>query len=257
MPVPPHNCKSMVPVSSPVFPATASRSNRRCHKSRQFWVPLFAMLLLALAPLPAWAHSFHVFALGDGDVIEGYAYFGGGARPHEAALSVEDSTGKTLFTGKTNNEGEFRLKIDHLDDYTIRTNTGDGHAASYVVKASELSDNLPKASAKGPATVSALPAGENSDNDSTAFMSSSNQPAATQGTATSGDTQRITITPKQLSDLVSHAVAKQVNPLREQIVAYENKVRFSDIIGGLGIIIGIFGTIAWWQARSRVSTKSE
>ncbi|RCK51133.1 hypothetical protein TH25_09105 [Thalassospira profundimaris] len=214
-----------------------------------------AAVLLALAPDRAHAHSFHVFALGDGDIIEGYAYFGGGARPHHADLSIEGSDGKVLLTGQTNDNGEFRLRVDHLDDYTIRANTGDGHAASYIVKSSELADDLPKATATSPASVVALNATEDAPN--TDIDLSPNASPAPTGNMIAPENQRISITAEQLSTLVSHAVAKQVNPLREQIVAYENKVRFSDIIGGLGIIIGIFGAIAWWQARKRVSTPPE
>ncbi len=215
-------------------------------------------IMLALTPHRAFAHSFHVFALGDGDIIEGYAYFGGGARPHHAALSVEVSNGTVLLTGQTNDNGEFRLKVDHLDDYTIRANTGDGHAAAYIVKASELADSLPKASADSPASVIALNAADDDTNTTNTDINlSPNSPPSPTGSKTTPQNQRISITPQQLSDLVSHAVAKQVNPLREQIVAYENKVRFSDIIGGLGIIIGIFGMIAWWQARKRVSPRAE
>lgn len=214
-----------------------------------------AAVLLALAPDRAQAHSFHVFALGDGDIIEGYAYFGGGARPHHAALSIEGSDGKVLLTGQTNDNGEFRLRVDHLDDYTIRANTGDGHAASYIVKSSELADDLPKATATSPASVVTLNATKDAPKTDI-DLSPETSPSPT-NQATAPENGRISITAEQLSSLVSHAVAKQVNPLREQIVAYENKVRFSDIIGGLGILIGIFGTIAWWQARKRVSTPPE
>ncbi|OKH89844.1 hypothetical protein [Thalassospira sp. TSL5-1] len=240
------------------FPATIHRCvpgfKASVTQGTAIFIALVTIILL-LAPHRAQAHSFHVFALGDGDIIEGYAYFGGGARPHHAAFSIEGSDGKVLLTGQTNDNGEFRLRVDHLDDYTIRANTGDGHAASYIVKSSELADDLPKATATSPASVIALNATEDAPNTDIA-LSTNTGPSPT-SSVIAPENPRITITAEQLSSLVSHAVAKQVNPLREQIVAYENKVRFSDIMGGLGIIIGIFGTIAWWQARKRVSPPPE
>jgi nickel transport protein len=222
-----------------------------------FMALVLAVLTIAILALPvtARAHSFHVFALGDGNIIEGYAYFGGGARPQHAKLSVENGAGKILLQGETNANGEFRLQVDHLDDYVIRANTGDGHAASYLLKSSELSDALPTATSNAIGTVVALNPVDSASDTATSFSAAPDMVAST--TAENTASQHVSITPEQLSQLVSHAVAKQVNPLREQIVAYENKVRFSDIIGGLGIIIGIFGIIAWWQARQKISNTSK
>ena len=52
-----------------------------------------------------------------------------------------------------------------------------------------------------------------------------------------------------LTALINRAVARQVGPLRAEINAYRNDVRMSDILGGIGIIIGIFGVGAWVVAR--------
>ncbi|SBW06640.1 conserved exported hypothetical protein [uncultured Alphaproteobacteria bacterium] len=41
--------------------------------------------------------------------------------------------------------------------------------------------------------------------------------------------------------LVEHAVARQIRPLREQLDAYEEKVRWHDVLGGLGVIFGVAG----------------
>lgn len=41
--------------------------------------------------------------------------------------------------------------------------------------------------------------------------------------------------------LVEHVVARQIRPLREQLDAYEEKVRWHDVLGGLGVIFGVAG----------------
>lgn len=41
--------------------------------------------------------------------------------------------------------------------------------------------------------------------------------------------------------------------LREEVNAYRNDVRMSDIMGGIGVIIGIFGILAWVRARKQTS----
>lgn len=45
------------------------------------------------------------------------------------------------------------------------------------------------------------------------------------------------------------AIARQLVPLREQLDRMETRARLSDIIGGVGVIIGLFGAYAWIAAR--------
>ena len=47
------------------------------------------------------------------------------------------------------------------------------------------------------------------------------------------------------------AIARQIRPLREQLDAYESRVRLHDIMGGIGTIFGLFGCWAWLQSRRR------
>ena len=56
-----------------------------------------------------------------------------------------------------------------------------------------------------------------------------------------------------LEDMVEHAVARQVRPLREQIEAYEHKIRVHDVLGGIGYILGIAGILFFVRARRPAS----
>lgn len=51
------------------------------------------------------------------------------------------------------------------------------------------------------------------------------------------------------ADPVEAAVARQILPLRRQLDALEERTRFSDIMGGIGTIFGLFGIVAWIAAR--------
>lgn len=55
-------------------------------------------------------------------------------------------------------------------------------------------------------------------------------------------------------DRIEAALARQVRPLKEQIDQLESRARLSDLIGGVGMIFGLFGLWAWKQ--SRRETKS-
>lgn len=50
---------------------------------------------------------------------------------------------------------------------------------------------------------------------------------------------------------IEAAIARQLTPLRQQIDALDSRARLSDIIGGLGLIAGLFGGWAWLAARRK------
>lgn len=44
-------------------------------------------------------------------------------------------------------------------------------------------------------------------------------------------------------------VRNEIAPLREDLARLQARVRLSDLIGGVGIIVGAVGLLAWWRAR--------
>lgn len=48
---------------------------------------------------------------------------------------------------------------------------------------------------------------------------------------------------------MEQAIARQITPLREQLDAMDARARLSDIVGGLGLIFGLFGCAAWIASR--------
>lgn len=198
----------------------------------------------------AQAHSLHVFAMGNGDVIDGYAYFGGGARPHDAKIQLLDDTGRVIFAGKTDDQGEFKLRVSHKQDYVIEANSGDGHIASFEINGDELSSQLPSGNEGIDVQVSQIGTASSSQSEKT------HPPSSIIATDSSNTT--VTLSRDELDNLIDAAVSRHVRPLREQLVAYEDKVRFSDLLGGIGVIVGIFGAFGWFRAgKSRPDQQNE
>jgi nickel transport protein len=50
--------------------------------------------------------------------------------------------------------------------------------------------------------------------------------------------------------MVEQAVARQVRPLREQLIAHQDRIRLQDLLGGIGYILGLAGLVLWWRSRS-------
>jgi nickel transport protein len=49
--------------------------------------------------------------------------------------------------------------------------------------------------------------------------------------------------------MVEQAVARQVRPLREQLIAHQDRIRLQDLLGGIGYILGLAGLALWWRSR--------
>ncbi len=182
---------------------------------------VLALLLAALPLQAALAHKIKVFATAEGRTIEGYVYFPGGGRGRNLQVLFLGPDGARLGETATDADGRFRYEAASAVDHRMVVDSGDGHRGEYVVSAAELGGAPPAGAGAAPATAAAR-----------------NAPEAPAGTADAA-----------LEQLVDRAVARHVRPLREQLEAYEEKVRLHDVLGGLGWILGLFGLAAWLHAR--------
>lgn len=186
---------------------------------------LMLALALTLAATPALAHKLKVFAGGEGTTIVGTAYFAGGGKAANCASRLLAADGTLVTEFRTDAEGGFRLEVGQRQDYRVAVDSGDGHVAEARVAASELSSALPAGNSV--ATTSAAPV----------------PPAVATTAAIPAEAPAL--------DAVEAAVARQIVPLRQQIDAMEERARFSDIMGGIGTIFGVFGVAAWIAARRK------
>ena len=184
------------------------------------------LLALVLSAGPALAHKVRVFAAAEGDAISGYAYLSGGARARGAKVSIQGPDGAVLGETVTDDNGEFRFTAKSRIDHRIVIEAGEGHEAEFTVKAEELPETLTRPAAAAP------------------------PPSA--GTARNGAELAPTgVSPDALQAMITEAVAKQIRPLREQLDAYEDRVRWRDVLGGIGYIFGLAGTAFYLLGRRR------
>jgi nickel transport protein len=53
----------------------------------------------------------------------------------------------------------------------------------------------------------------------------------------------------ELAALIEQAVARQVRPLREELLAAQGRAGLRDVLGGIGYIFGLAGVLMWWRSR--------
>lgn len=196
------------------------------------------MLVLGLlaAVAPAEAHKLRVFALAEGDRISGSVYFAGGGAASGARIEVEDAEGHRLAELTPDAEGRFVYQVQAPIEHRVVAVTGDGHRAEWRVPASELAGaraTTARADSDG--------AGRDTQPETRTAATSTHQPIESDPN----------VLAPGLESAIERALARQINPLREQLLAAEDQVRLRDILGGLGYILGLTGLALWWRCRAR------
>ncbi len=177
---------------------------------------LLPLLFILSSALPALAHRIQVLAYPNGGEIVVEATVGE-AQPVTRGSEVTVSktiSGEVLLRGETDRQGRFTFPVPELSPNTgllITVNSGMGHVGSSTLPPEEL---------KGQQV---------------------SEPAKTKKSKASS----LSPEEQRLSDLVSRAVAREVEPLKHMLAKeMDPRPSMRDIIGGIGWLVGIGGLLA-------------
>ena len=197
---------------------------------------LAVLLALLLGAAPALAHKLNVFAAAEGARIDGSAYFVGGAKASGARILVADAAGSVLAELEPAADGSFSYQASAPVEHRIIAETGDGHRAEWRVTAEELAGSFPLRT-----TDVQQAAAERGATDATEAIT------GPVGGETPVDPPEL-LAP-EIAAAIERAVARQVRPLREELLATRDALRLQDILGGIGYIFGLAGLVLWWNSR--------
>ena len=189
------------------------------------------LTLLSVASSIAYAHKVNVFAYVEGDQVYIQGYFSDGTKAKNSDVTVYTKDGREFVKGQTNENGEFAFPTDGKSQaLRIVLNAGMGHQASYDIPMDEMADVSTAIDVDPSNTADTQAMGVN---DSVIGVSPGAAPAPTQLTEA----------------MVRKAVAEGVLPLAREISQLKERRGFSDIVGGIGMILGILGVFAYIKSR--------
>ncbi len=248
---------------------------------------LAVLLLSALLALggtaPASAHRVTVFAWVEGGVVRTQSQFSRTSKVHNGSIEVFDAaSGERLLTGTTDDQGEFSFPVPEAarergSDLRVALKAGEGHAGEWIVPASEyMSQAAPVQSGPAKATKSAGTAnpantGETSNTlgqNMIAQLGGSHPAMAPDRTADTGlaggsaSPGRAADLPSQSTDAqaleqvveqaVDRALERRLAPVTRMLAAQvQAGPSLSEIVGGLGWLVGLAGIGAWLAARKK------
>jgi len=176
--------------------------------------------------ISVFAHKVNIFACVEGDKVYTESYFNDGKKCIDSKIEVLDNQGNKLLEGLTDEEGEFSFEVPSEDgDLKIVLSASMGHRVEYSISADELrgAAGLIKEEPKEPVSL------------------------------ISPETSSVDL--KEIQSIIEDTLDEKLKPImremREIKKSQEDKISPTEIIGGIGYIIGIFGIAAYFLSRKR------
>lgn len=191
---------------------------------RMLALMLLGLLALGLHPVPATAHKVIGMAYADGARIEGEIGFSNGD-PAETGktVTVYGPDGSVLGSTVIEEGGLFSFTAAKRIDHRFVADLGAGHVADILLPGAELPASLGRERPAGPAGGAPADAAQPLPNTRPL-------PGWTED---------------EIKAMISSAVAKEVRPLRRELMAFQERATWQDAIGGIGAILGFFGIAAY------------
>lgn len=194
-------------------------------------------LIMTLLHNPdAYAHKVNMFAYSEGTDIFIEGYFSDGHKARNSTVTVYDPDGTELLQGMTDDNGQFSFPIPQKTDLRVVLNAGLGHQTEYVIKASEISDDVVMSSSNE--------TGETGTGTSEMAINSADEESPALGD---------TVSNRELSLMIERAVGQAIKPLMRSVSEMREERSLGTIVGGIGYIVGILGVVFYVKARKERS----
>jgi nickel transport protein len=253
---------------------------RRFKTARELvWILLWAgifLSLLGLFPGDVSAHRVNLFAWVEGNTVFVECKWPDGKRVTEGTIRVLDAAGAELLTGKTDEQGNFSFKIPKQEDLKIVLEAGMGHRAEWTVRKEDLAAAAKES--KAPATSPGQPPKSEPPPTMVKEVAPGAQrrlePAAAEKTVTKAPAPVSREVPKpepvsagsggaapssqplaaDIEQTLERTLDKKLSPILRMLAESRDQgPKVSDVLGGIGYIIGLVGIAAYFKGKAKKS----
>jgi nickel transport protein len=190
-----------------------------------FTAAIFSLVFVT-APEIARAHKVSIFAWVESDTVYTLSKFSGGKKVKKGRIVVYDPEGKKLLDGLTDDQGEFAFKIPQETALRVELVAGAGHKGYWLVPLEEIV-GTPAPNSDGIAEKA--PTGKSAEKDR----------------ITGSDDAR-------LQAAIETALDKKLKPVMRLLAeSKQSGPSLTEILGGIGYIIGLVGIAAYFKSRQK------
>ena len=209
---------------------------------RKLSVAVSVLMLTSLLFCPAaQAHKASIFAWVQGTTIHTQSKMMGGKRPNQALVEVFDENGLLLLQGKTDVQGLFSFPAPQKSNLKIVLNAGAGHRAVWSLTPhdfiEETSESVYDHTHEDAVHTKPLQPGPSNKNIN---------PLAPD-----------ILTRDEIATLVASTLDQKLTPVMAKLAEMDQKqINLSDIVAGLGYIMGLVGLAAYMHYRRKTRDES-
>jgi len=174
----------------------------------------------------AYAHKVNIYAYAEDGMVYSESYFSDGKKCKNSIIKVFDAnTGEKLLEGKTDKDGKFSFKIPKITSLKLILCASMGHQDEYILNEDEI-----KAAIK---SEKALKSKIKKDNNVQSSKS-------------------ITIDSSELEAVIEKVIERKLQPIISTLLKIqraEEKPGVTEILGGIGYIIGLMGLAMYYKSK--------
>ncbi len=183
-------------------------------------------LVFIAVPEITHAHKVSIFAWVEGDTVNTLSKFSGGKLVKQGTVEVYDAKDNKLLEGLTDDRGEFAFKIPKKTALRVVLVAGTGHKNHWLIPAEEIEGITTETPAGG-----------------TGVKTAREQVADTRLSQTDSP---------NLQAAIENALDKKLKPVIKLLAESSQKgPSLSEILGGIGYIIGLVGLAAYFKSRQK------
>jgi nickel transport protein len=206
--------------------------------SAAFWI-----LFSCFFPMgQAEAHKVNIFAYAQEGKVYAEGYFVDGTKCKNSVIEVIDSkTGEKLFEGKTDENGQMSFAIPRVTSLKLVLRAGEGHQGEYVLKEDEIKSVMPAVKKQTEKQA------EQQKREVPAQSQTKSEPHSKIDKTTAPS-----VSSEALGAVVGKVVDNKLQPVLKILMELQEKSGkpgLTEILGGIGYIIGIVGIIAYFKGK--------
>ena len=212
-------------------------------RTRRWMVYCLAVSLwLIFCSAPAVAHKVTIFAWVEGDTVYTQSKFSGGRKAKGSTVVVYDMEGNLLLEGKTDENGKFSFKVPQKTALKVALKASMGHLAEWTIPAEEIigvadvaESSIPEVSVEA-ATHEAAPSVDVKPEEELPV------PTATG------------LSRQEIRELIDESLDRKLTPIVNMLAdSLDHGPKISDVIGGIGYILGLVGVALYFRYRGKRS----
>jgi nickel transport protein len=199
----------------------------------------------------AYAHKVNIFAFAENGRVHAEGYFVDGSKCKNSLIEVIDNkTGERLLEGSTNASGQFSFDIPRVTSIKLILHAGTGHQNEYIISEKEIEESMSDRKQDLKEKINAQ-IEKKADN----FLKKKSQ-VTEQKEQTTAVQDAIGFAHQNSADIeasIEKVIDRKLQPVIRILMNLQEKSEkpgTTEILGGIGYIIGILGIFAYFKRKS-------